>query len=62
MREKSLNDIHIQSILMMKFNRKHSGVLSRNYADVIIYAARMARLARGLSRFDHDRDMKKTDI
>lgn len=62
MRAKSLNDVHIQSSLMMKFNREHSGVLSRNYADIIIRATRMARLARGLSRFDQDRDVKKTGI
>ena len=62
MKAKSLNDIHIQSSLMMKFNREHSGVLSRNYVDVIILATRRARLTRGLSRFDQDRDVKKTGI
>lgn len=62
MRAKSLNDIHIQSSLMMKFNREHSGALSRNYVDVIIRATRRARLARGLSRFDQDRDVRKTGI
>ena len=62
MKAKSLNDVHIQSSLMMNFNRDNKAVLSRNYADMIIQATRRARLARGLSRFDQDRDVKKTGI
>ena len=68
MKAKSLNDIHIQSSLMMKFNREHSGVLSRSYIDMIVQAAHSARLARGLKGrmwngvYDPYRDEKKTGI